>query len=79
MYLYLLLQSLCSGAFLKFSWIENARFKTKPKTLTDVPWRRKRVQTQQGIEKGQTVIYGHGKGISSKCLWLELEFLCYLE
>lgn len=34
--MYLLLQSLCSGVFLKFSWIENAHFKTKPKTLTDV-------------------------------------------
>lgn len=31
---------------------------------------KKRVQTQQGIQKGQTVIYGHGKGISNKCLWL---------
>lgn len=70
MYLYLLLQSLCSGAFLKFSWIENAHFKTKTKTLTDVPWQKKRVQTQQGIQKGQTVVYGHGKGISNKCLWL---------
>lgn len=61
MYLYLLLQSLCSGAFLKFSWRENAYIKTKPKTLTDVPWRRKGCRHSKELRQDRQSYMDTGK------------------
>lgn len=77
-YLYLLLQSLCSGAFLKFSWIENAYFKTKPKTLTDVPWQRKGCRHSKEFRKDRQSYMDTAKESQINVCGWELEFLCYL-
>lgn len=80
-YLCLLLQSLCSGVFfffLKFSWIENAYIKTKPKSLTDVPWQRKGCRHSKELRKDRQSYMDTGKESQINVCGYELEFLCYL-